>query len=206
MHSPGSIFRRAPSSSATSQLYAEADDQAARRRAQARLQRVERLPTADEPQQRARNVLLLATHRELAGTAYRLQDYAAAEAASARVLEYQKIVPVRTLDDRRDVADDQILRAMILARLERPAEAQQAVAPALALHRELHARGHDDLSQRVQFARALYASALAGGAPRRAALKEAAALLDGLPPAMQRLRSAADLRRSIAEEQTKSPA
>ena len=46
-------------------------------------------------------------------------------------------------------------------------EAQQLVEPALKLHRGLVARGSDDLSQRVQLARALYASALGGGAQKR---------------------------------------
>ena len=71
------------------------------------------------------------------------------------------------------------------------------------MHRGLIARGSDDLSQRVQLARALYASALAGGAQRPASLKEAAAILDGLPPAMKQLVSTTLLRGRIAEEQKK---
>ena len=110
------------------------------------------------------------------------------------------------MQDERDASDELILAAMIAARLGQFAEAHKLVEPALKLHRDLYARGSDDLSQRVQLARALYASALAGGAQRSASLKEAATLLDGLPPAMRQLVSTTLLRGWIAEEQKKPPA
>ena len=55
--------------------------------------------------------------------------------------------------------------------------------------------------QHAQFARALYVSALAAPGQRTSELAQAAAVLDGLPPAMRRLVSNARLRESIGEEQ-----
>jgi hypothetical protein len=90
---------------------------------------------------------------------------------------------------------------MILAKLGRHAEAQEAIAPALKFHRELQARHHDDLTQRVQLAQALYAKAIAGGGSEAASLQEAAALIDGLPPLMRGMKSVSLIRSDIAEEQ-----
>ncbi len=110
-------------------------------------------------------------------------------------------MPKLTLQDELDASDELILAAMIAARLERYSEAQQIVEPVLKFHRGLLARGNDDLNQRVQLARALYASALATPGQKRAQLAEAAALLDALPPMMRQLRSTALVRGWIAEEQ-----
>jgi hypothetical protein len=92
---------------------------------------------------------------------------------------------------------------MIAARLERYAEAQQVIEPVLKFHRGLTARGkdNDDLNQRVELARALYVSALAAPGQKSSQLTEAAAILDGLPPAMRRQVSKVTLRDWIAEEQ-----
>ena len=79
-------------------------------------------------------------YRDLANAAFLLGDYPAAEAALTKSMTYQQQIPDRTLDRQRDVAQSQILLAMILARQGKSADAQQAAAPALKLHRELHAR------------------------------------------------------------------
>ncbi len=91
---------------------------------------------------------------------------------------------------------------MILARQGQTADAQQAVAPALKLHRDLHARkDNEDLTQRIELAQALLASAMAGGGKEAASLAEAAALIDGLPPRLRQLRSTQLMRKMVAEEQ-----
>src|SRR5450759_5393152 len=96
-----------------------------------------------------------------------------------------------------------MLAATIAARMERYAEAQQIIDPVLKFHRKLNARGKDneDLSQRVELAQALYVSALAAPAQKTSQLTEAAAIVDGLPPAMRRQISITVLRDRIAEEQ-----
>jgi tetratricopeptide (TPR) repeat protein len=167
----------------------------------ARLLRVEPLKPADDGQARTKNQILLNAYRELALASYRLRAYAAAESEIGKAIGYRKLVPAQTLDEQRDAMDDQILLAMTLAREGRHGEAQQAIAPALKFHRELQGRHHDDLTQRIQLAQALYASALAGGGKSAASLTEAATLIDGLPPMMRTLKSTALIRRDIAEEQ-----
>jgi tetratricopeptide (TPR) repeat protein len=141
-------------------------------------------------------------NRDLANAAFMLGDYPAAEAALKKSMIYQQKSPDRTLDRQRDVAQSQILLAMILARQGRTTEAQQAVAPALKLHRELHARkDNEDLTQPIELAQALLAAAMTGDGRDAASLTEAAALLDRLPPSLRQLRSTQLLRKMIADEQ-----
>jgi tetratricopeptide (TPR) repeat protein len=141
-------------------------------------------------------------YRDLANAAFMLGDYSAAEAALRKSMANQARLTEVTLDRQRDVAQSQILLAMILARQGRQADAQRAAAPALRLHRELHARkDNEDLTQRIELAQALLASAMAGGGKEAASLAEAAALIDGLPPSLRQLRSTLLLRKMIAEEQ-----
>ena len=69
------------------------------------------------------------------------------------------------------------------------------------MQRGLYARqDNEDLTQRVELAQALYASALAEPAQKTARLGEAARLIDALPPAMRQLISVSRLRDQIAEE------
>jgi hypothetical protein len=107
------------------------------------------------------------------------------------------------LNEQRDEADQRVLAAIIAARLGRDADAQQRLAPALKLHRDLYSRGPDneDQTQRVEFASALYASALVSPNQRASQLAQAASILDGLPPGMRSLISTTRLRDAIAEEQ-----
>jgi tetratricopeptide (TPR) repeat protein len=183
------------------QLLADEDWKAVHDLTEARQKRIESMKPVDDGQKRTKNVLLLNAYREMAGASYRLKAIATAEAEITKAVDLRKVVPPRTLDERRDAMDDQILRAMILAKLGRHTEAQEAIAPALKFHRELQARHHDDLTQRIQLAQALYAKAIAGGGSEAASLKEAAALIDGLPPMMRTLKSTSIIRGDIAEEQ-----
>jgi hypothetical protein len=96
-----------------------------------------------------------------------------------------------------------MLAAAIAARTERYTEAQQIIEPLLKFHRRLYARGKDneDVTQRVELAQALYVSALAAPGQKTSQLTEAAAIMDGLPPAMRRQISITVVRDRIAEEQ-----
>ena len=148
------------------------------------------------------NASLNGRYRDLANADFMLGDYAAAEKALRTSMSYQQRLTDRTTDRQRDVAQSQILLAMILSRQNRNEEARQTVAPALKLHRDLHSRkDNEDLTQRIELAQALLASAMAAGGKDAASLAEAAALLDGLPPSMRQLRSTQLLRKMIAEEQ-----
>jgi len=72
----------------------------------------------------------------------------------------------------------------------------------LEMHRELFARkDNEDLVQHLQLADSLLASALAGSSDGSAELRQAAALIDGLPAQTRALISTRRLRAWIAEAQ-----
>jgi tetratricopeptide (TPR) repeat protein len=182
--------------------YADGDFDTVRRIARDSIKRIGQLKDVAAPQQQARNATMEAAYRSAADASYRLKDYAAADADIRRALELRKSIPTRTLGERRDEAGQAILAAMIAARLERYAEARRLIDPVLEMHRGLFARtDNEDLTQRIEFAQALYASALAGSAARRAELKQAAALIDALPAALRGLISVSRLRAWISEAQ-----
>jgi hypothetical protein len=143
-------------------------------------------------------------YRTSAEASYRLKYYAAADTDIKRALEIRKSIPKRNLFDERDASDGLMLAAMIAARMERYPEAQQLIEPVLAFHRGLYARkDNEDLNQHVQYASALYVSALAAPGQKTSQLAQAAAIIDALPPAMRRQVSITVWRDRIAEEQKK---
>jgi len=109
---------------------------------------------------------------------------------------------MRTLADRRDTGTQSVLAGLIAARLGRRDEARALIDPVLAMQRELASRpDNDDQVQRVEYAQALYASALAGSPHRAEELRQAAALVDGLSAQMRNLISIRRWRAWIAEAQ-----
>jgi tetratricopeptide (TPR) repeat protein len=173
-----------------------------RRIARDSIRRVEQLKDIAAQQQQARNSTLEAALRSAADASYRLKEYAAADTEIRRALELRKMIPTRTLSEQRDAANLTVLASMIAARLGRSDEASRLIAPVLELHRGLHARkDNEDLTQRIEYAQALYASALSGSPERRAELKQAAALIDALPAALRGLISVSRLRAWISEAQ-----
>ncbi|HEY2863281.1 MAG TPA: hypothetical protein VGK37_06655 [Casimicrobiaceae bacterium] len=163
-----------------------------------RLEQIKAPPQAELDWKKA----LEAAYRTAALASYRLKDYRAADKEIKRALELRRDIPVRTPYEQRDEGDQRVVAALIAARLGRSAEAQQLLEPVLKLHRELYARGKDneDQTQRAEFAYALYASALAAPDAKSSQLTEAAAIVDGLPPAMRRQISITRLREAIDEE------
>ena len=184
---------------------ATGDYETLRNLARASIRRIEPLKASDAQRELDKNRLLETAYRTAAEASYRLKDYPAADAEIKHALEIRKAIPKRTLFDERDAADALMLAAMIAARTGRYPEAQRIIEPVLEFHRKLYARGKDneDLTQHVQFARALYVSTLAAPGPRTSDLAQASAILDGLPPAMRNLISNTRLREAIAEEQQK---
>jgi hypothetical protein len=147
-------------------------------------------------------VALEMAYRTAADASYRLNDFPQADADIQRALALRKAIPTRTLGDQRDAGEQTALAARIAARLGRHVEAQQLIAPVLAMHRDLFARkDNEDLLQHLQFADALYTSAIAGSPGKAAELRQAAAIVDALPAAMRDLISTRRLRASIAEAQ-----
>jgi hypothetical protein len=142
-------------------------------------------------------------YRADAEASLRMDDPAAAEKAIREAMTHLQRVPEKSMDRRRDVMAIQVLHAASLARLGRNAEAQQVLAPALAFYREWYARKHDDMSFHVEFAKGLYALALADSKQSAAALKQAANLIDTLPAPLRGVKSVSLWRSWITEEQRK---
>ena len=181
---------------------AAGDYETVRKEARASARRLEQIKNATAPQEEARNAALQVAYRAAADASYRLKDYTEADADIQRALELRKVIPVRTLADERDASDQVMLAAMIAARMGRFAEARRLIEPVLELHRRLYARkDNEDLFQHVEFAQALYASALAGSSRKAAELKQAASIIDSLPPAMRGMISIERTRAWIAEAQ-----
>jgi tetratricopeptide (TPR) repeat protein len=183
--------------------FAARDYDSVRREARASAQRLEQIKNTTPPSRTLDlNRSLEVAYRTAAEASYRLKDYSAADADIKRALEIHKNLPVRTPAEERDANDQIMLAAMITARMGRYADARQMIEPVVKFHRGLYARGkeNEDLFQRVEFARALYVSALASQGQKAPELTQAAAIIDGLPPAMRGLISVTVLRDDIAEE------
>jgi tetratricopeptide (TPR) repeat protein len=120
---------------------------------------------------------------------YLLGDYAAAEKSLKEGVDARKRWPISNDNDRRDVAEANTVLALALAGEQRGAEARSIIDPIVRFHRELAARNHGDMQQHVELARTLYAQAIIEPTNRASLLREAAALLDAVPPQMQALRS-----------------
>ncbi|HTS23283.1 MAG TPA: hypothetical protein VMN79_15905 [Casimicrobiaceae bacterium] len=182
-------------------LFASGDYEAVHREALASVRRLE--PVETPPQGvLQKNQALDAAYRTAAVASYRLKDYARADAEIKRALEVASSIPVRTVFDEFDAGNRRVLAAAIAARLGRSAEARELLEPVLKLHRGMSARkDNDSMNQRIEFAYALYVSALATPEQRSSQLAQAAALVDSVPPDMRSMISIARLRAEIAELQ-----
>ncbi|MEO6929335.1 MAG: hypothetical protein ABI190_09230 [Casimicrobiaceae bacterium] len=180
---------------------AAGDFRAVRADAETVAQRLEALKTNGPGQDDEKRRLLIRAYDAQADAAYHLHDDAAAAKASARVGELHRELPPRTTWEARDESDEKMLAALIAVRLGNAAEARDIIEPVLKFHRDLYARNKEDRTQHVQMARALYVAASAGLGDRSQELREAAAILAGLPPQMVRSVSVGRLRDDIAVEQ-----
>ena len=155
-------------------------------------------PGAKDVQSRALEV----AWRTAAEASYRLHDYARANDEIGRALEIRKTLPPRNLGEERDADVQLTLAAMIFAAGGDRTKAQRTIDPVVQFHRKLYERkDYEDLQQRVEYAQALYAAALAAPDAKPSPLGQAVALIDSLPPEMRRLISVQRLRASIAEAQ-----
>ena len=178
------------------------DYETVRKEARASARRLEQITNLSPQQDLVRNRSLEIAYRTGAVASYRLGDYTAADADIKKALAIRQGIPTRTLAEERDASDQLMLAALIAARLQRYTEAQQIIDPVLKRHRALYERkDNDDVTQRIQFAQALYVSAVAAPGSKSAQLTQAAAIIEGLPPQMRRQLSVVYLRGQIAEEQ-----
>jgi tetratricopeptide (TPR) repeat protein len=178
------------------------DYETLRREAGASARRLEQIKNITPQQDLSRNRALEVAYRTSAAASYRMGDFAAADADIQKAQTIRRGIPTRTLAEERDADDQRMLAALIAARLQRYTEAQQIIEPVLKRHRGLYERkDNDDVTQRIQFAQALYVSAIAAPGQKSAQLTQAAAIVDALPPQMRRQLSVAYLRGQIAEEQ-----
>ncbi|MEO5764442.1 MAG: hypothetical protein ABIR52_03960 [Casimicrobiaceae bacterium] len=164
------------------------------------LPQIEQLRSEDPEQARLKNIYLRFNLRAMAQSAYALRDYPTAERYMARILEIRKTDVPRELGEKREAAFEQAWAALVLTRLNRPADARPLIEPVLKMQRGLATHNLDDPSQRMELAMALHVAALAGIGDPVAQQAEAAALFDRLPPAMRSLRSVAVLGNDIAED------
>ena len=132
---------------------------------------------------------------------YLMADYAAAERTLRAALDARKEYPDSSNSDHRDVAGTSTLLALAMARQGRLSDAAQIVDPVVKLHRTLAAHNHGDGLQTVELAKALYVQAMCESDKRVAALREAAALMDGLPAGLRPLHSVRLWRNWIGEAQ-----
>jgi tetratricopeptide (TPR) repeat protein len=139
---------------------------------------------------------------DVAGHAeYLLGNFAAAEKAEHEAVEARKKYLTDAVSDRRDVAEKSTWLAMAIARQGRLDEAAQVIGPVVKFHRELAAKNHGDRWQTFELACALYADALADPNKSAGLLREAAALMDGLPPTIRALHDVRQWRDRIQQAQ-----
>ena len=132
----------------------------------------------------------------------RLGNPAPAEVAARGALKAWQPLPRREyLGSEQQGAAIKTLLAQAIARQGRQAEAADVLRPALKYQRELHARQREDRQQHFDLAHALYVAALVEADQRSARLSESSAILDSLPPEMNRSKPGQLLRSWIAEEQ-----
>ena len=163
-------------------------------------QRVEQIKPATEAEHQFQMAVLLNAYAPMAHAAYAMRDYATVDRVMRRSLQLRKELSDLSLEGQREVSVEQALAAMALARLGRAAEAQALIAPALKFQLELAARNREDPTQRLEFAKVLYAAAVAGAGDSKALLAEATAQINKQPPEWARTAPVTFWRERIAEE------
>jgi tetratricopeptide (TPR) repeat protein len=166
----------------------------------AELDQVE-FPPDDQMGQGIRDDYLSWTLGALTDAAIQLSKFPEAEAAARRRLA----LPASSFGDIvRERADRQQQLAFALAKLGRTTEAREALEPALEYFRERRAAGSAGTRFQLEFAQALYVSAIAqeydaaGRRVRQQALAAATTELDGLSEEARQLLAARMLRERIA--------
>jgi len=182
--------------------YANGDFDTVHRMAIASAGRLEAMTPPISGAKDVRDRALEVAWRTAAEASWWLRDYARADSEIAHALTIRKAIPPRNLGEERDANVQLVVAAVIAASVGDYARARRIIDPVLAFQRGLYQRkDNEDLTQHIEYAQALYASALAAPDTRGPRLKQAGALIDALPAAMRDLKSIQRLRGAIAEEQ-----
>jgi hypothetical protein len=120
-------------------------------------------------------------------TEFRLGNFTAAEQAERAALTARKEWNSEFTSAQRDMGEVSTWLAMSLAREGKISEAAQTIGPVVKFQRELAARNHGDEWQPLELAAALYVQSLTDKNKSAALLREAAGLVDGLPPTLRTL-------------------
>jgi hypothetical protein len=153
---------------------------------------VRNLQASPGEQQNWKTGMLAFAASEAAPAAMQLGDYKAAEQWAREGLEANEHSANSTVARGINAAAHNSLLARALVAQGRSEEAREAIAPSVAFMRDLQKRNRQDLMLKVDIARTLRAQALADPDQRAALLREAAAMLDALPP---QIRELVDVRR-----------
>jgi tetratricopeptide (TPR) repeat protein len=145
-------------------------------------------------------------HRQIAWASYNLKDYATAESEARRSIDHLAgPLPFGDTGDKVVRSESRIFLAATIARQGRQAEAKAMIEPELKFQRELVTRGSDDVRQHVLVAEALLAAAYASSpGEAKPYLKEAAGILDKLPPEAKKRKTVSQLRGWITDETKRS--
>jgi hypothetical protein len=137
---------------------------------------------------------------------YQLGHFAAAEAAERNALAARKEWGYQSMFDKRDLGEVSTWLAMALARQGKNAEAAQIIGPVVKFQRELATHNHGDRWLPLELAAALYGQALIDTKHGADALREAASLVDALPPTIRNLHDVQQWRTKIRETRAKAAA
>ncbi|MEO6408349.1 MAG: serine/threonine-protein kinase [Burkholderiaceae bacterium] len=148
---------------------------------------------------------LSSLHTALGWVALQARDFATAQDHFGRVAETRTQLPVETLVERREAADEAALLAITLAHAGRLDEARALAAPALALQREIHARQTDDQMHKLGLVLALVAAAWSTPDQASVLLVQAQVAFDSLPTEARELRSSRLLQGLIADARRTGP-
>ncbi|MGE5615311.1 MAG: hypothetical protein ACM3X5_00205, partial [Bacillota bacterium] len=148
--------------------------------------------------------LVFWVHHDATVASLSVKSYAAAEAHSRQAIEAAKRLPKAWLVTPVDMSEQRILHGLALSRMDRNADAWAIVESELKLQRDLKAAGSDDLSQHRVLALALLAAAACQPQQAPSLLREASAIMDGMPPEVRRLKTVMQLRGWIAEESARA--
>lgn len=195
------IFDALCSVGAAQAAYERDDLVAARSTAMEAANRVQASKPARGVQEVQKYVTLFLASNIAGHAEYLLGNYPAAERAQREAIEARKKYLTEAVSDRRDVAEKSTWLAMALARQNRLGEAAEVIAPVVKFHRALAAKNMGDRWQTLELASALYAEALADPKKGAALLREAAALVDGLPATMRPVHDVRQWRERIHQAQ-----
>jgi hypothetical protein len=186
-------------------LWADGDFARARDEARKAVSQLQAVATSGEGQLRIRNGDLADANGILAEALLALKDLAPAESAAREAVRIRLEGTRRARRNKQELAQDQTLLAIILAREGKLAEARAVNEPALAFHRELLQRGSEDVNQHLVLASSLYAAALASPSQAPGLLPEAKRILDGLPQQAQKTKTVSRVRDWIVTAMAQKP-